>query len=423
MANNSLIFDWNALDSRSTHNVELDDETLRDGLQSPSALQPTIDQKLEILHLMDAVGIHIADIGLPGAGPRIVHDALRLAKEIAENRMTLRACCASRTMIEDIKPIIEISQNAGVPIEVHAFIGSSPIRQYVEDWDLDRLVRQTRDTIKFAVSHGMETMYVTEDTTRSDPYTIRTLLSAAIDEGASRVCICDTVGHATPVGVRTLLRFVREEVLGRSNAHIGIDWHGHSDRGLALANALVAVEAGASRVHATCLGIGERAGNAAMDLLLVNLKLLGILNHDLTRLKDYCEAVANACGYTIAPTYPVFGRDAFRTGTGVHAAAIIKSIAKEEDRWLRDEIYSGVRARDFGFDQIIEIGPMSGRSNVQYWLRQRGLNPDPWLVDLIYAQAKASPNVLSENQILTTIVTQLLARHTIAHSPIDEPPI
>jgi len=409
MEKQTLIYNWNDhAKPNLPRRVELDDETLRDGLQSPSVAQPTIEQKLELLHLMDDLGVDIADIGLPGAGERVAEDVQRLAQEIVDCRMNIRPACAARTVVADIRPIVDVSQRVGIPIEVHAFIGSSPIRQYIEDWDIDRMISCSREALLFAATHDCPTMYVTEDTTRSDPGTLHTLLSNAIECGAKRVCLCDTVGHSTPNGVRALVHFVRQEIIG-SERDVEVDWHGHSDRGLSLANTLAAIEAGAQRVHGTGLGIGERSGNTPMDLLLVNLRLLGLIDRDLSMLRAYCEAVATYTGQTIPANYPVVGADAFRTGTGVHAAAIIKSIAKEDDRWLCDEVYSGVRAGDFGLQQIIEIGPMSGKSNVQYWLRARGLPLHPVLVERIFERAKHSPTVLSDNDVYKVIVEDFVS--------------
>jgi 2-isopropylmalate synthase len=280
----------------------------------------------------------------------------------------------------------------------------------VEGWDLEQMLKHAREAIEFSLSNGCPVMYVTEDTTRSDPKTLKILLSEAIEYGATRLCICDTVGHAMPNGVKDLIRYVREEIVGDKESEVKIDWHGHSDRGLALANTLAAIEAGVDRVHGTCLGIGERAGNTPMDLLLVNLKLLGIVKRDLTKLKEYCEKVAKYCGYPIPMNYPVVGRDAFRTGTGVHAAAIIKSIAKEEDRWLRDRVYSGVSAGDFGLQQVIEVGPMSGKSNVGYWLEERGLEPHPDLVDTIFERAKQANRLLTDGEIYKLIVEEFISK-------------
>ena len=396
-----LIYDWNRAGGAvfpARGRVELDDETLRDGLQSPSVKSPSIDKKLRILHLMEALGIDSADIGLPGAGPHVVATVARLAQEIVGAGMKIRPNCAARTVAADILPIIEISQKVGLPIEVACFIGSSPIRQYAEDWDLDRMLRLTEDAVTLAVKEGLPVMYVTEDTTRAHPDHIRRLYTTAMRAGARRVCVCDTVGHATPNGVKNLIRFVCDLVL-EVNAEVKIDWHGHQDRGLGVTNALWALEAGAHRVHACGLGIGERVGNTPMDQLLVNLRLLGWTDRDLTKLHEYCSVVSEATGVRIPDNYPVVGRDAFRTGTGVHAAAIIKARKKGDD-WLADRVYSGVPAEMVGRRQIIEVGPMSGVSNVQCWLENHGIEPRPELVEAIFRRAKESDQILSDEEIL-----------------------
>src|SRR6478672_8336894 len=401
-----LIYDWNRAGGAvfpARGKVEIDDETLRDGLQSPSVKSPSVEQKLEILHLMEALGIDSADIGLPGAGPHVVSTVTRLAREIVDSGMKIRPNCAARTVAADILPIVEISQRVGIPIEVACFIGSSPIRQYAEDWDLDRMLRLTEDAVSLAVREGLPVMYVTEDTTRAHPDHIRAMYSTAIRAGAKRVCVCDTVGHATPNGVRNLVAFVSDVVEG-TDPTVKVDWHGHQDRGLGVTNALWALEAGAHRVHACALGIGERVGNTPMDQLLVNLQLLGWIDRDLTRLNEYCAAVSEATGVRIPDNYPVVGRDAFRTGTGVHAAAIIKA-RKKGDEWLADRVYSGVPAGMVGRRQIIEVGPMSGLSNVQYWLEDHGIEARQELVEAIFQRAKESDRVLSDEEILAVVST------------------
>jgi 2-isopropylmalate synthase len=403
MQEQDLIYDWNrapgAFDYSSLGPIELDDETLRDGLQCPSVQDPRIEDKIRILHLMSGLGIHTADIGLPGAGPRAVADVLALAREIADAGLAITANCAARTVRADVEPIARISQQAGIPIEACTFIGSSPIRQYAEDWTLERMLRATEDAVEFAVSEGLPVMYVTEDTTRARPEVLKRLYTAAIESGARRLCLADTVGHATPEGVRRLVRFVREEVVKPSGADIKLDWHGHRDRGVAIANTLAAIEEGVNRVHGTALGIGERVGNTEMDLLLVNLKLLGLHERDLSTLPDYCETVSRATGVPIPVSYPVFGADAFRTGTGVHAAAIVKAKAKGDD-WLADRIYSGVPAGDFGRRQRIEISHVSGMSNVKHWLAEHGYNDaDEALCNHVFSLAKRTDHVLSDNEV------------------------
>ncbi|HUL75266.1 MAG TPA: LeuA family protein [Vicinamibacterales bacterium] len=399
-----LIYDWNTVNAASAAPaaaVELDDETLRDGLQSPSVRTPTIDEKIRILHLTDALGIDTADIGLPGAGPHVVEDVERLAREIVSARLRVKANCAARTVIADIEPIVDIAQRTGLEIECCAFIGSSPLRQYAEDWSIDTLLRRTEEAVAFAVGEGLPVMYVTEDTTRADPDSLRRLYAAAIRTGARRLCIADTVGHATPAGARAVVRFV-QSIVEECGGGVGIDWHGHRDRDLAVANSLAAMEAGATRLHGAALGIGERVGNTPMDVLLVNLVLMGRRTADLTRLPEYVTAVSEVCGVPIPANYPVIGRDAFRTATGVHAAAVIKAFRKH-DPALADAVYSGVPASLVGREQAIEIGPMSGRSNVVFWLERHGLDATDERVDRIFAKAKAAATVLTETEILEAI--------------------
>jgi len=403
MQESELIYDWNqsspAFDWSNTKGIQLNDETLRDGLQNPSVVDPPIGDKIRLLHLMDQLGIHAANIGLPGAGPRAVEAATVLAKEIADTGLSIHANAAARTLIEDIRPIVEISQSVGLPIQVCAFIGSSPIRKYAEGWTLGQMLETIEEALSFAVAEGMSVMMVTEDTTRAKPEDIKELYGRAIELGAERLCISDTVGHATPDGVRALVRFVIEEIVQPSGMDIAIDWHGHRDRGFGLANAFAAIEAGATRVHATALGLGERCGNAEMELLLVNLHLLGGYKSDLSVLPEYCQLAADMCQVPLIHSSPVVGRDAFRTGTGVHAAAIMKAEAKG-DVWLADRIYSSVPASLVGREQVIEVGPMSGQSNIKHWLRRHGYNEDDEnLVQRIFTASKKTDHTLTEEEL------------------------
>jgi 2-isopropylmalate synthase len=399
MDEHELIYDWNLSGERWERPgpIQLDDETLRDGLQSPSVKTPTADEKIRILHLMNRLGIDTADVGLPGAGPHVVHDVALLVREIRDAKLSIRPNCAARTLQHDIAPVVELSQQIGIAIEVCTFIGSSPIRQYAEGWTLDTMLRHTEEAVAFAVRHGLPVMYVTEDTVRANPLALRQLFLTAIRAGATRLCLCDTVGHATPPGAANLVRFALE-VVRESGADVQLDWHGHSDRGLAVANTLAALRAGATRVHGCAIGIGERVGNTPMDQLLVNLKLLGWIDQDLSALSDYCDTVSRATGVAIPPNYPVVGRDAFRTGTGVHAAAVIKAQRKGQD-WLADRVYSGVPAGLVGRHQEIEVGPMSGESNVIFWLEQHGLEASPQRVEAVFRLAKSVDRILTSDEI------------------------
>jgi isopropylmalate/homocitrate/citramalate synthase len=401
-----LVFDWNEVGRKGRllpASFSLLDETLRDGLQNPSVEDPTVEDKLRILHLMEGLGIEAADMGLPGSSQRAFDDVLALCREAVDCKMKIKIGAAGRTVVSDITPIIEIGQRVGLALETYVFIGSSPIRQYVEQWDVALIAKRSTEAIDIAVRAGLPVAYVTEDTTRSRPEVLETLFRAAIDHGATRICLSDTVGHATPDGVRNLLQFTKG-VIAAAGADVGVDWHGHNDRGLALENALWALEFGADRVHGTALGIGERVGNAAMELLLLNLRLLGQLpeSRDLTGLVEYCETVARAVHWQVPPNYPLVGRDAFRTATGVHAAAIVKAMQKS-DAWLADRVYSGVPAGMFGRHQEICIGFMSGASNVGYWLRERGLEASDDLVAAILQAAKSTTRILSDQDVLDVI--------------------
>jgi 2-isopropylmalate synthase len=399
-----LVYDWNTIDPVLIHpnrHIGFDDETLRDGLQSPSVSEPPVEQKIELLHLMDALGIDTADIGLPGAGGTHAAGVELMAREIAEKKLKIRPNCAARTHRNDIQPIVDISQRTGIQIEACTFIGSSAIRFFAEDWTLDKLLRLTEEAVSFAVSEGLPVMYVTEDTTRANPETIRALYTTAIRCGAKAVCVCDTVGHSTPDGARSVVQFVKS-IIEEQGGNIRLDWHGHQDRGLGVINSIAAIQGGANQVHGSALGMGERVGNTPMDQLMVNLKLMGWIQNDLSRLGEYCSVASKACAWSIPYNYPVFGRDAFRTATGVHAAAVIKSYRKG-DRELADLVYSGVPAGQFGLEQVVEIGPMSGKSNVIYWLEKRGIEADEDRVNRIYDTAKQASSVLGDDEIMRLV--------------------
>ena len=411
MKPSDLIYDWNTalpLELLPKKPVLLNDETLRDGLQSPSVRDPSISEKIRILHLMEALGINSLDLGLPGAGQRAVEHVEALAREIVNQRMKIRANCAARTHENDIRPIAEIVQRTGLNIEAATFIGSSPLRRYTENWTEDFLLETTEKAVKFAASLGLEVMYVTEDTSRCDPAMVKRLYSNAIECGARAIVICDTAGHSTPIGSYALTKFVLDDVVKPSGEKIRVDWHGHCDRGFAVANSMAALAAGADCVHACALGTGERVGNTQMDQMLVNLKLMGISpwdQQDLTRLRDYCVAVSSATGVPIPPNYPVVGEDAFRTATGVHAAAVIKAY-KKNDIELANAVYSGVPSHLFGLEQVIDVGPMSGKSNVIFWLERHGIPAGDEIVERVYKFAKASNHTLSEDEIRHCLVPE-----------------
>ena len=402
-----LVYDWNQVAPASCSlerppRIVLNDETLRDGLQSPSVRQPSLEQKQAFLRRLPPLGIAAANLGYPGAGPALLADVVALAQTLAAERLPIQPNCAGRTHVDDILPILEAQERSGVAIDAALFIGSSRIRQWVEGWDLAYLLRTVEAAVTFATSRGLAVMFVTEDTTRAHPDDIAALYLAAAGAGASRVCLADTVGHATPTGVQALARFVRERLAAAGFEWLPLDWHGHRDRGLDLVNAMAALSAGVERVHGCALGIGERAGNTAMDLLLVNLALLGWMDLDLASLPEYVRLASVMTGIPVEPRYPVVGADVFTTSTGVHAAAVAKAQAKG-DAWLADRIYSAVPAGMVGRCQTITVGPMSGRSNALCWLQAHGLEGTPARLAAILEAAKQAEHVLDEAETQTIL--------------------
>ena len=328
MDEQGLIYDWNTVDyeiirdSRDhPHELWFDDETLRDGLQSPSARNPEIEQKLELIDYMEALGIQKVDLGLPGAGPFHVGHIDAMLSHMGKNDYELRPGCAVRTVVSDIEPLVDLQAKHERQIQASAFLGTSPIRQYAEGWTMEKILSTAEKAVTFAVDNDIPVMFVTEDTTRSKPDEIKAVYTRALELGADRICVCDTCGHVTPNGVRKLLSFIQDEVIidsGFKRRDIEVNWHGHQDRGLGVANNLAAYEAGADVIHGTALGVGERAGNAPLDQTLVNLSLMGVISNDLTMLNQYTRKAHEYVEVALPRNYPVFGEDAFETGTGVH---------------------------------------------------------------------------------------------------------
>jgi 2-isopropylmalate synthase len=406
-----LITDWN--DLAAPHgpqpSISVHDETLRDGLQSPSVLRPSIDARLELLHLMSDLGIESADLGMPISSPSALRHVTRLASAIRSERLLIRPTCAARTTRADITAVANVAQASGVEIEVMAFVGISPMRLYVERWILDNIVAEIRALVAFALSEGLRVCLVTEDTTRARLDAALTVYAAALEAGADRICVCDTAGFALPWGAAELIRSLRGGLVERGFPDVLIDWHGHNDRGLGMANSLAAAAAGANRLHGTALGIGERAGNTSMEQLLVNLHDMGHVQGNLKLLSKYCALTAEACGLTVPVNQPFVGADAYRTATGVHAAAIRKALGLG-DLWAAERIYSGIPASRLGRKQHIEVGPDSGRSNILYWLDLHGFEHDPVVVAVLMEAIANATRTYADEELLA-VVNQARAGH------------
>lgn len=411
-----LVHDWNAgaAFAWSAARVAILDETLRDGLQSPSATNPSAEAKRALLHQMAAVGVRAVNVGVPAAGGRALGDAVALVREIADAGLALEAVCAGRTTAGDVEAIARVAQRAGAPVRASVFVGSSTIRRFAEGWTLDEVVRATDAAVRLAVREGLPVTFVTEDSTRAEPDALRALYTSAVQGGASRLCLADTVGHATPAGTTRLVRFMREQLFPALGTAVALEWHGHRDRGLGIANALAAIEAGVEWVHATALGVGERVGNVELELLVANLHLLGAPGHALAAVPAYVEAVARALALRVPRNQPVVGADAFRTGTGTHAAALVKAAALGSG-WLADRVYAALPAADLGRTQRIELSHVSGRANARYWLAHHGYRPDDeGLVDTLLAAARAAARPMVDAELHALCAARGVARGVVA---------
>ena len=401
----TLVYDWNAPErSAARRSCALLDDTLRDGLQSTAVRQPSLEERSELLVAMRRAGVDGVNLGLPAVSPDAARTIAKLASEATA--LGLDVVCAGRTLATDMHAIVDVAERIGAAVEGHAFVGASALRARVEGWERAVLQRRTAEAIETLARAGLPAVFVTEDTTRSQPETLRALFATALDAGATRLCLCDTVGYATPAGVRRLVGFTRAFLAERGQKDVPLDWHGHADRGLALANALAALDAGVDRVHGTALGVGERAGNTPIELFILNLALDGVRPEDLAPLAAYCRRAAALLGVEIPPNHPLVGAGAFRTATGVHAAAIRK--AARQASWLSERVYGAVPSSLVGREQEVCIGPLSGRANVEYWLLLHGVPADEALVVALLARARAADHVLSDEEVLGLVENRKL---------------
>lgn len=386
----------------SGRTVLVDDETLRDGLQDPSCRQPPCEAKKEYLHLIAELGVQAVDLGIPAASPQVEQEVEALLREIASSSLGLAPNCASRTLERDVLTCAAISHRVGFPLEVMLFLGFSSLRRTVEGWDRDFLLRKLELVVSVAIREGLSVTFVAEDASRTSPEDLEAAVLCAARAGVFRVCLADTSGVLSPPGAEKLVAFAQRTLRDHGFPAVQLDWHGHNDRGLGLASALAAAAAGASRLHGTLLGVGERAGNPPLEQLLLNLHLLGCLQIPAGKLVPNLLRAADLLGFRVSPKAPVLGELVFATATGVHASAIFK--ATEQGRPdFQELVYNPVPPSWLGTRQRVLIGPYSGSANVRYWLLEHGLPVDPALVKAILARAKKQATILSDQEILELI--------------------
>ncbi len=403
MSHADLLYSWDPTPRGETstphRRIQIDDETLRDGLQAAYVQRaPTVEERLQLVRHMTSLGVDTFNVGLPVTGPNVAM-ITALLKEVDVEGLQIEANVACRTVVSDIEPVAGIVQATGRPVEVCAFIGSSTIRHYAEGWDWQRILTSIRDAVSFGVGEKLNVSFVTEDTARAHPDRLYEMFDVAVEAGATRLILCDTVGSANPATVTKLVESILSLIAWKGWHHIEIDWHGHNDRGLGLINALTAVAAGVNRIHTTALGVGERAGNVPTELFLVNMLLEKMDGRDLKDLPNYVRYASEILGLPIPVNYPGFGSGVFTTQTGVHAAAVEKA-RKTGDTWLTDSVYSGVPAGVIGRRQDVVVGPMSGKSNVTGFCEANGLIiPSTEQISEILARARSTGRILSMDEV------------------------
>jgi len=378
---------------------ELLDQTLRDGLQSPSVRQPSLEVKCELLRLMVEVGVTRVDVGMPSSSPRAWEDAAWLVRRADEERLRLTPIVSGRMSEVDLQAIVSLCERVGHPVTSYLFFPTSAIRARAEGWSEREVESRLAPVLGRGNALQLPMCFVAEDASRTEPGRLLEILSVALDCGASRICLCDTAGALMPAGAVRLVELVREHLARRSSSSVELDWHGHDDRGLGLATALAACEAGVGVVHATALGEGERAGNTALELVIANWVLSGLWPHEcLAAVGRYTTAMASALGISVSPKHPVVGRDAFRTATGVHARAIQKASLRGESE-VADLVYSSIPAALLGRSQEICMGACSGHANARHWLYQHGIELSTEETERLLAFAKSSDHVLSDQEL------------------------
>jgi 2-isopropylmalate synthase len=363
----SLIHKWNPdteILKRLYQEALVVDETLRDGLQGYLNRQPSIEEKIQFLEMMHSLGITDLALGFPAGNPGDMPD---LARHIIQRKFQFNPYALARIVESDIDAIDEIAQETGLSIAVMLFVGSSPIRAFVEGWDFKEKGLQVEKMIKYAHSKSLEVIFATEDTTQSQHETIERLYKTALDQGVKRLLIADTVGAAEPNDVRVIINYFKNEIMNGFSG-IELDWHGHNDLGLAVANSLQAIQSGVKRVHGTVRGIGERAGNAALEQLIYNMYKHGNNRYNLQELRTYDRLVSDSTSEgDLSPRQPIVGDKIFTTRSGIHTSAILAALELGGPE-LADLIYSSVSAGALGREQEFELNEYSGSAGVKHEL-------------------------------------------------------
>ncbi len=363
---NQYLYTWNPKSSTNLNSVRIEDDSLRDGLQGAFVRKPAIAEKKELLNLSSAVGTQVVMLGFPASSQMEFESCQQLLEHIVLEALPITPRLLARASIQDLEPIVALNRQSPIEVWADFFIGSSPLRRYIENWDSDRMIQMIQTSGHFLREQGTRFGISIEDATRTPPDELRQIIETALSVGAEILTLCDTVGEATPTGTTRLVNFVRT-LVANSEQNAEIWWHGHNDRGLSLANAIAAAEASADGISGTFLGLGERTGNTPLEQFILYLHSHGSQQFKLSQLVPYCKRLAKLTSTNIPIHAPLIGKQAFATCTGTHAAAIIKARALGSQ--FEDLVFSSVPANLLGQRQTLLVGPTSGRANAQFALQ------------------------------------------------------
>ena len=392
-----ILFTWNERPRGIRPQIEIEDDTLRDGLQASFIRKPTIDEKAELIRLSAGIGARHVVLAFPASSPAEFADSQRLLSVIKDHDVPMTPWFLGRAVTEDMEPILRLRDSYGGNVGAAFFIGTSPIRRHVEKWDFGGILERIATTMDYLRRAGLPCSFSVEDASRTPPDEIEQMVELAVRYSAYSIAVCDTVGESTPHGVRLLIGFIKS-IISKHSSDLKILWHGHNDRGLALANSIAAIEAGADIIGGAFLGIGERTGNTALEQVIMYLHQTRTGTFDLKGLIPYARKLAAATEFQIPVNAPVVGPQAFATCTGTHAAAVLKAAELGTD--FEDYVFSSIPASELGAMQDIGVGPTSGMANARYVLERGNMPSSAELAAELLAYAKRQRRPLQQDDIV-----------------------
>ncbi|WP_193142613.1 MULTISPECIES: 2-isopropylmalate synthase [unclassified Meridianimarinicoccus] len=346
--------------SSTQDRVKIFDTTLRDGEQSPGATM-THAEKLEIAGLLDEMGVDIIEAGFPIAS----EGDFQAVSEIAKNSVNSSICGLARANITDIDRCWEAVKHAAQP-RIHTFIGTSPLHRAIPNLSMDQMAERIEQTVTHARNLCPDVQWSPMDATRTEHDYLCRVIEIAIKCGATTINIPDTVGYTAPRESADLIRMLIEKVPGADTVTFAT--HCHNDLGMATANALAAVEAGARQIECTINGLGERAGNTALEEVVMAMKVRNdILPYatriDATKIMNISRRVSSVSGFAVQPNKAIVGKNAFAHESGIHQDGMLKNA----------ETFEIMRPSDIGLSETsLVMGKHSGRAALRAKLADLG---------------------------------------------------